>query len=156
MLEQQVYAYYRSWYVPTLPGYTEEHKDVWLLSPATVTVAGGATLVTMPNMKGVLMADMILNIDGSLLRGKRLRPGLKVKPELMQALQYEAIDLKAYAESTGSAWNWNAMFDTRMLHDRFKKTHGDNKAMFYQAEPTNSTYRQIIAQLKPRPCGCNK
>lgn len=155
MLEQKVFAYYRSWHVPFIPGYTEEHKDMWLLSPASVTQAQGATYTTMPNMDAVLMADIIINQDGTLLRGKRLRPGLQVSPELMQALASTALDVSAFIEDHGH-WNWNAMFDKKMIHDRFTKTHGQDRSKFYQAEPTDSIYRQIIAQLKPRPCGCQK
>lgn len=150
-LSDKAYFYFKHWHLPDVDG-IDNTKDQWLILPANLIVGNGRFHVTSQDIRAATHALMVVRTDGMIVAVKRGRAGTLVPNKNLGQLKAEAIDIAEWEAIMGMSWDYNIMFDTALVEERFTSRWGNDRAKYYMAPNDSPAYNQIYAMAKVQPC----
>ena len=152
----KAYFYFKSWHIPEYEG-IPKLKDAWLTLPANIFVGGGRFHTTTEDLRIAQHTMMIIRDDGMLVAVRRGRPGITVPIKYMKMIEDESIDVREWEQVMGRTWNFNDMFDTQQVEQRFAAKHGTDRAKYFLAPSDSTVFSIIFNSTKVQPCrNCGK
>lgn len=154
-LPEKAYFYFKSWHIPEYEGIPK--KDAWLLLPAQIFVGDGRFHVTTMDLRVANHTMMVVRKDGMLVTVRRGRPGITVPIKFMEQIRLETIDVVEWENVMGLTWDYNDMFDSLKVEERFSERYGNDRTKYFLAPADSQVFSNIFNSTKVQPCrNCGK
>jgi hypothetical protein len=149
-------VFVKSWFIPVESGGTSE--DRWLRIPAIKTEGlSGQDVYTPLNINVETVASMILTEEGKVRKAPSVPVGTQMPKVEFDAIQKDVFDIGEWETTTKQPWPYRAMFDGKMVRERYQAKHGNNIAPFGSVLSESSiSYNNARAAVMSRPCNCGK
>ena len=155
-LNDKAFFYFKNWHIPEVEG-VDNSKDRWLILPANLIVGNGRFHVSTLDTRAATHSLMVVRNDGMIVSVKRGRAGIQITNKMLGQLQAEAIDIIEWEAVMGQQWDYNLMFDTALVEERFTSRWGNDRAKYYMAPHDSPVFNNIFATAKVQPCrSCGK